>query len=488
MSLRLKLFLLMAGITIFATTGVTAVALWREVQRGQELLFREGASLAANAAPAAARFVGPEGALPGARDALEPLLIRVVKSAPLQRAWVVDRTGTVVACVGDAPERSPCAPGMPSAFAPAESPVQALYRLLEPVGMVASAPVLRDGEVVGAVRVDYRHDEVVGSARGLAWSAAAVAGFWIVLGQALAALLFAGIMRQISRVVQAAEVLAEGEGGLQLPVPADQELAQLVSAFNRMSARLESRREENERLIAGLEARVEEKTREVLRADRLATLGGIAAGFAHELGNSLNVVRGYCAVVLRELPEGHPNKPDLEAARREGKRAASLLERFLVFARSRSAKPQLQSIEPVVREAAEVVGPAAAQARVETAVQVEPDLPRVNADAELLHQAFLNLCVNAIQAMQPGGGRLDVRLRRDGAGVAVEFQDTGPGIDPEVRKHVFEPFYTTKASGTGLGLAIVRQAAETHGGTVEVESEPGRGALFRMRLPAEEGA
>jgi signal transduction histidine kinase len=247
-------------------------------------------------------------------------------------------------------------------------------------------------------------------------------------------------------------------------------------------------RDENERLIAELEARVEQKTREVLRADRLATLGGIAAGFAHELGNSLNVIRGYAGVALRELPEGHPNKPDLEAVKRETKRAASLLERFLVFARSKSAKAHPQSIEPVVREAAEVVGPAAAQARVETVVQVEPDLPRVNADAELLRQAFLNLCVNAIQAMQPGGGRLEVRLRRDGAGVAVEFQDTGPGMTPEVKKHVFEPFYTTKASGTGLGLAIVRQAAETHGGTVEVESEQGRGALFRVRLPAEEGA
>lgn len=487
MTLRLKLFLLMAGITIFSTTGVTAVALWREVQRGQELLFREGASLAANAAPVAARFLGSDGALPGAREALDPLLERVVWSAPLVRAWVVDRAGSVVACAEEPPGGG-CPAGMPTAFAPAESPVQALHRLLEPVGIVASAPVLRDGEVVGAVRVDYRHEEVVGSARRLAWSAAAVAGFWILLGQALAAVLFAGIMRPIGKVVQAAEVLAQGEQGLQLPVPADRELAELVVAFNRMSAGLKARRDENQRLISELEARVEQKTREVLRADRLATLGGIAAGFAHELGNSLNVIRGYSGVALRELPDGHPNKADLEAVKRETKRAASLLERFLVFARSKSAKAYPQSIEPVVREAAEVVGPAAAQARVETVVQVEPDLPRVNADAELLRQAFLNLCVNAIQAMQPGGGRLEVRLRRDGAGVAIEFQDTGPGMAPEVKKHVFEPFYTTKASGTGLGLAIVRQAAETHGGTVEVESEPGRGALFRVRLPAEEGA
>jgi len=484
MSLRLKLFVLMAGITIFATSGVTAVALWKELQRGQELLYREGATLAASVAVPAARFMGPDGARPEAADALGPILERMVRSAPLARAWVVDRTGRVVACAGQA-SHAACDPGMPSEFAPAESPVQALNRLLEPEGIVASAPVVRDGQVVGAVRVDFEHDEVVGSARRLAWSAAMVAAFWIVLGQIFAAILLRQVVRSLTRVVDASAVLAEGERGLQLPVPPDRELADLVVAFNRMSARLRARRDENERLIASLEERVEQKTREVLRADRLATLGGIAAGFAHELGNSLNVIRGYTSVVLRELPGEHPNRPDLEAVKRETVRAAGLLERFLVFARTRTTKAQRMPVEPVLREAVEVVGPAAAQAKVDTSLTVEPGVPEVVADGEILRQAFLNLCVNAIQAMQPGGGRLEVRLRPDGAGVAVEFQDTGPGMAPEVRQHVFEPFFTTKASGTGLGLAIVRQAAETHGGTAEVESEPGKGALFRVRLPGE---
>jgi len=164
---------------------------------------------------------------------------------------------------------------------------------------------------------------------------------------------------------------------------------------------------------------------------------------------------------------------------------AKLIERFLVFARARTVHPYPQPIEPILREAVEVVGPAAAQARVERSVEVEPGLPDVNADAELLRQAFLNLCVNAIQAMQDrGGGSLAVRARRDGDGVLVEFTDSGPGIDAEAAARVFEPFFTTKATGTGLGLAIVRQAAEAHGGTVEVESAPGRGATFRVRLPA----
>src|SRR5919201_24300 len=111
MTLRLKLFLLMAGVTIFSTSGVTAVALWREVQRGQELLYREGAAMAAQVA------------------ATEPLLARLLRAAPLRRAWVVDRSGAVIACL--APPSDHCPSGAPSMFAPAENPVQALHRLIE---------------------------------------------------------------------------------------------------------------------------------------------------------------------------------------------------------------------------------------------------------------------------------------------------------------------------------------------------------------------
>jgi signal transduction histidine kinase len=283
---------------------------------------------------------------------------------------------------------------------------------------------------------------------------------------------------------EAAESLGE-ERGVRLEEPEERELAELVRAFNRMSGRLDERRAENQRLIAELEDRVAQKTREVLRADRLATLGGIAAGFAHELGNSLNVMRGYTSVVQRELPADHPNRPDVEMVRKEIGRAAGLLERFLVFARARTVHPHPQPLEPIVRDAVEVIGPAAADAKVERAVEVEAGLPEVVADAELLRQAFLNLCVNAVQAMQEGGGgRLVARVRREDGAVVVEFEDSGPGMPPEVAEHVFDPFFTTKAHGTGLGLAIVRQAAEAHGGAVEVVSAPGRGATFRMRLPA----
>ncbi|HSM91569.1 MAG TPA: ATP-binding protein [Anaeromyxobacteraceae bacterium] len=483
MTLRLKLFVLVAGLIVFSTAGVTAVALWREVERGQELLAREGVALASTAATAAAHWLGDEGLQPGADQAFPVILGRLLGSTAIDRAWIVDRGGKVLSCTsrtgGACPEGVP-----PTEFRTAAFPMQALVRLVRPEGIVASSPIIRSGAVVGAVRIEYAHEEVVGTARDLAWGASLVGIAWVILGDALAISFLRRITRPLDELAVAAETLAE-ERGVRLPEPEERELADLVRAFNHMSERLDARRDENERLIAELEERVRKKTRDVLRADRMATLGGIAAGFAHELGNSLNVIRGFASVATRELPADHPNRPDVEAIRREVTRAASLIERFLVFARARTTHAQVQEIGHILKEVVEVVGPAAAQARVERHLDVPVGMPEIRTDAELLRQAVLNLCVNAIQAMQEAGkgGDLTVRARPEAGGVVIEVSDNGPGMEPETVKHAFEPFFTTKASGTGLGLAIVRQAAEAHGGQVEVASERGKGATFRIRIP-----
>ncbi len=481
-SLRLKLFVLVAGAALFAATGVTSVAMWREVVRGQELLSREGAAIAASVAGAAGRWVRADAAVPGASEALAEPLARVLEAAPLQGAWVVDRGGKVLACVENV--TGACHPGVPTEFEPAEGPLAAVRRLANPAPLEAQAPVIGpDGALVGAVRVAFSPDEVVGTARRLAFGSAAVALLWLTLAYVAAGVLVQRFTRPLTELVGASRRLAEGEN-VELVAKGDAEVNGLVKAFNQLSARLRERREENERLIASLNERIAEATREVLRADRLATLGGIAAGFAHELGNSLHVIGGYASVVQRDLPADHPNRSDVDALKRETSRAGAMLHRFLFFARARAVRTELQPVEPVLREAVEVVGPAAAQAKVTTRVAVADGLPMLRADGELLRQAFLNVCVNAVEAMKEQGGELAVSARAEGDQVWVEFQDTGPGIPKAEHERIFEPFFTTKPTGTGLGLAIVRHAAEAHSGSVEVDSEPGRGAKFRIRLPA----
>jgi two-component system nitrogen regulation sensor histidine kinase NtrY len=120
---------------------------------------------------------------------------------------------------------------------------------------------------------------------------------------------------------------------------------------------------------------------------------------------------------------------------------------------------------------------------VEVAREVEPGLPPVLADRDQVLQVLLNLVRNALDAM-PSGGTLRLAARRAGAGVAFAVSDTGPGVPPADLPRVFEPYFTTKEGGTGLGLAIARRIAEEHGGSLEVESEPGRGATFTLTLPA----
>jgi signal transduction histidine kinase len=481
MTLRVKLLVLVAALIFFSTTGVTTVALWREVSQAQELLAYQGAAIAASIAVGAPKWLGEE-PQPGAEEALTPMLRRALTTAPLERAWIVDRTGRVVACVDKT--GLGCPAGAPSLFRPAGGPVEAIALLARRGMLEANAPIVQEGALAGAVRVSYKAEAVVAEARDLAQTTAIVALVWVFLGLSFGRLLLLRITRPLSEVVKAAEKLPEG-GEIHVDVEADQELGELVSSFNTMALRLRESRAQMQELIQTLEDRIRRATEEGLRAQRLATLGGIAAGLAHEMGNSLNVIAGFNAVVLREQPEGSAHKTDLEAVKREVSRANALLQRFLFFARARSAKTLVQPIEPMLREAVEVVGPAATGARVQTSLTIEPGVPEVKVDAEVLRQAFVNLCVNAVQAMAPGkkGGKLDVRLFPSEGGLAVEFKDDGPGIEKESLEKIFEPFFTTKDTGTGLGLAIVRQAAEANGGKIEVESAPGKGALFRLRLP-----
>jgi signal transduction histidine kinase len=245
--------------------------------------------------------------------------------------------------------------------------------------------------------------------------------------------------------------------------------------------------------------------------DRLAALGQMAAGLAHEIRNPLGAIKG-AAQLLLPPTDGEPSSSGKSDATGDGAREfltiivdeANRLNRvvsqFLDYARPFRGDLAPLDVNDVVRKTAQLITPPPiaasdgepAKPPVEVVLSLADDLPRVRADAEQLRQVFLNLALNAVQAMEKGG-RLQISTalrkgnRRGGPAqlLEVRFRDTGPGIPQAVLKNLFIPFYTTKEKGTGLGLPISQRIIENHGGTIEVRSRPGAGATFTVVLPTE---
>jgi len=221
---------------------------------------------------------------------------------------------------------------------------------------------------------------------------------------------------------------------------------------------------------------------QLVRRERLAALGELAAVVAHEVRNPLGAIFNSLAALRRLVrPEEGDARMLFDIVGEEADRLNRIVGDLLDFARPTQTAIQPEPIAPLLDDA---LGVALAQAAagVRTRREVEDGLPPVPADALQLRQAFVNVLLNAVQAM-PSGGTLTVAARREGDAVRVEIADTGPGVAPELRRKVFEPFFTTRATGTGLGLAVVRRVVEDHRGEVAVEAAAGGGARFVFRLP-----
>jgi PAS domain S-box-containing protein len=223
-----------------------------------------------------------------------------------------------------------------------------------------------------------------------------------------------------------------------------------------------------------------ERTR---RAERLAAVGTLAAGLAHEIRNPLNGAQLHCAFLDRALERAgaaHDTREAVRVIAEEIKRLANLVSEFLDFARPRPPDRRPVSLLALCARAIQLAAPAAEKARV----SLEADFPardvELEADGAKLEQVLLNLIQNAIEAIV-NGGRVVVRARRQPRAVLFEVEDDGEGV-PSIDAPVFDPFYSTKAAGTGLGLAIAHRIVTDHGGTIGFESRPGR-TVFKIALP-----
>jgi signal transduction histidine kinase len=237
-----------------------------------------------------------------------------------------------------------------------------------------------------------------------------------------------------------------------------------------------------------LEDQVQARTRQLVETEKLATMGTLLAGVAHELNNPLSVIVGHVALLVETAPT--------EAVRARGRkleqgalRCVRIIKNFLAMARRHPPERRSVALNEVLREALEILAYELRVANIEVTLALADDLPTVWADGHQLQQVAVNLLTNALHAMRETSGprRLTVDTRSDAArgGVRIIIADKGPGIPADVQARIFEPFFTTKpeGQGTGLGLPLCRGIIESHGGAIRVESVPGRGATFVIELP-----
>ena len=256
------------------------------------------------------------------------------------------------------------------------------------------------------------------------------------------------------------------------------ELGELASSFNTMAASLRARDEQLKEFAR----------RKVMESERLAVVGQLAADVAHELNNPLQGIVTYSHLMLEKMPPDDPRRSSVEKIVNQATRCTTIIRGLLDFARPRKPHKKLTDLRTTIDECLALVEDRVLFHNIEVVRDYQQDLPATVIDPAQMQQVFMNMIINAAEAMD-GVGRLTVATRFDeGRGVVRAcFRDTGHGISEENMGRIFDPFFTTKevGHGTGLGLAISFGIVKEHGGTITVESEEGAGTTFTIELPVQ---
>ena len=295
-------------------------------------------------------------------------------------------------------------------------------------------------------------------------------GIFILLLVLVIQLVLTKVLKPLTLMRQTTGKIAAGDFS---PITYEQdgrdEISQLIRAFNRMAGELESRQEQ------------------LVQSRKIAAIGTFTAGIAHELNNPINNIYLTAETLLEDYetllpPEGKELVLDVL---NQAERAGEIVRNLLDFSRSEMPSFTEVSIKDVVERTLKLVKNQIMLAGIALKTNIPQDIPSIQGNSRNLEQIFLNLFINAIQAM-PGGGQISVQVQRHGTDrIRIDLRDSGKGIQSEHLEHIFEPFFTTKGvgRGTGLGLAVTYALVKRHGGVIEVESEEGVGTTFSIYLP-----
>ena len=397
------------------------------------------------------------------------------------------------------------------------------------------SPLWVRGKIVGGLQMEVP----VGDMMARLFEAKKIILISIVL-DALILILFGSYMlshvlvKPLKDLVRLTQKINEGDFSQTIEVTSKNEIGQLIDSFNRMILRLKENQESLENYLESLETtntKLKEAQEELLRTEKLASIGRFAAGVAHEVGNPLGAILGYTSILEQEGIEREEAKDYLKRIEKEIERINRIVRELLDFARPSKLERKEINVNKVIEQTLSLLSYQKNFKDIQTQLDLQPDLPLIRGDETQLSQVLINMILNAIDAM-PEGGRLNVQTkayvvedlfsgslhriyppRRRGDPVELDYfhlrkpdplsamltkfskgdtlvrvqiSDTGKGIAKEDLKKIFDPFFTTKDpdKGTGLGLSVSLRIVESIGGEIKVESEPGKGTRFEVYLPA----
>lgn len=463
------------------------------------------------------------------RDIAERIIEDIGKQKGIERVRVISASGTIIHSnrpteIGYSIEQSqePCVHCHQTSKPLQQVPDEQRWRIIESANghrSLASMHAIRNEascssaschehpasvSVLGIVDIAYSLDEMDQATKAHVGRIVGISlGFILFFSISIGALLQRLIYLPLNDLQSGAKKVASGNLSLEIPVRRDDEFGQLAGSFNSMTKALGESKLELQKLIQTLELKVEERTQqllvaeaEVAQGEKLASVGVLAAGIAHELNNPLTGVLTFTSLLRKKMSDGSEDAEDLDLVIRETRRCASIIKRLLDFAREKVPTKGWFNINQVIAETVRFTDRPASLRQIEISVDLDPDLPEIWGDADLIKQVILNMLVNAQQAIETKGTvMVESRpyMPKAPAKPGVELlpmveivvKDTGCGIPETNLQKIFDPFFTSKevGKGTGLGLSVSYGIIKAHGGRIHVESVVGEGTTFHIFLP-----
>ena len=371
----------------------------------------------------------------------------------------------------------------------------------------------KDQKVLGVLETDFSTASVDRTIRQNRLGTVLFGGLFVsIISVSLCIILYNFVSKPISLLEEGMKRIAQGDLDYEIKINTSDEMGLLARTFNNMTKDLKRYKENMENWTKALEEEIQKKTAEIMKAheqlinaEKLASLGRMAAGVAHELNSPLTGIVTFAHLMLKRIPpENKQDREDLEIIIEQANRCSKIIKGLLGFSRKATAERVEINMNTLLDSTIAMVRNQAKFHNIKFVLNFDESLPLIHVDPNQMQQVFLNMLINAADAMNERG-QITIATRtvvgqeetpwfkmghpQEGKKyIEIEFTDTGPGIPEEYMGKIFEPFFTTKpvGKGTGLGLAVSYGIIKRHGGNITVRSEPGKGASFFIRLPVEE--